>query len=81
MKKFAHNTLAFAAVTFLFILLFAPTVYAEKATPGFNYKIPASIMTPDKVETSIGTLEFYDGLPSKETSKNDITIIEVRYFG
>ena len=34
---------------------------AENATP------PASILTPDKVETRIGTLDFKDGMPSKET--------------
>ena len=32
--------------------------------------IPAGIQTPDKVETSIGTLEFFDGVPSKATSEN-----------
>ena len=32
--------------------------------------IPASIQTPDKVETSIGTLEFFDGVPSKATAEN-----------
>jgi hypothetical protein len=40
-----------------------------KATPGYNNKIPESIMTPDKVETSIGTLEFFDGIPTKETAE------------
>ena len=30
-------------------------------------EIPASITTPDKVESSIGTLEYKDGAPSKET--------------
>ncbi len=30
--------------------------------------IPASITTPDSVETRIGTLKFFDGIPSKETS-------------
>ena len=29
--------------------------------------IPASIMTPDRVETRIGTLEFIDGFPTEET--------------
>ena len=29
--------------------------------------IPMSVTTPDKVETSIGTLEFTDGFPSKTT--------------
>lgn len=30
-------------------------------------QIPESISTPEKLETRIGTLDFQDGLPSKET--------------
>jgi len=37
-------------------------------TPNYNTHIPAKIMTPDKVETRIGTLEFVDGIPTKETA-------------
>jgi hypothetical protein len=37
-------------------------------TPNFNTSIPPAIMTPDRVETSIGTLEFFDGLPLPETA-------------
>jgi hypothetical protein len=33
-------------------------------------EIPTGIQTPDKVETSIGTLEFFDGVPSKATAEN-----------
>jgi hypothetical protein len=40
-----------------------------KPPPGYNTEIPAGIMTPDKVETRIGTLKFFDGFPTKETSK------------
>jgi hypothetical protein len=36
-------------------------------TPGFNYKIPEKIMTPDTVPTRIGALEFVDGVPTAET--------------
>ncbi|NQZ53985.1 MAG: DUF1254 domain-containing protein [Piscirickettsiaceae bacterium] len=36
-------------------------------TPGFDYNIPAEIMTPNKVETRIGDLNFYDGIPTQET--------------
>jgi len=32
-------------------------------------EIPAKISTPDTVETSIGTLNFYDGMPTNETLK------------
>jgi hypothetical protein len=39
----------------------------EGATPGFNNKIPSSILTPDRVDTSIGTLNFFDGMPDDET--------------
>ena len=41
----------------------------EQPTPGYNTPIPAKIMTPDRVETRIGTLEFFDGLPTKETAQ------------
>jgi hypothetical protein len=34
---------------------------------GYNTPIPSDIMTPDKVETKLGTLEFFDGLPTEET--------------
>ena len=40
---------------------------SEEPTPGFNHKIPDKIMTPDSVDTSIGTLEFFDGMPSDST--------------
>jgi hypothetical protein len=40
---------------------------SDDATPGFNNKIPEQIMTPDRVETRIGTLEFDDGRPTAET--------------
>ena len=40
---------------------------AQEKTPGYNHKIPEKIMTPDKVETSIGTLEFFDGMPKPDT--------------
>jgi len=41
-------------------------VAASFALPAFA-QIPASVTTPDKVETRIGTLEFKDGAPSNAT--------------
>ncbi len=41
----------------------------EQATPRFNHRIPASIMTPDSVETRIGRLEFFDGFPTDATAE------------
>ena len=40
-----------------------------EATPGYNHKIPASIMTPDSVDTRIGRLEFFDGFPTEATTR------------
>jgi hypothetical protein len=37
--------------------------------PNYNTPIPDSIMTPDRVETRIGTFEFFDGLPSVESAR------------
>jgi hypothetical protein len=37
------------------------------STPGYNYKIPDKVMTPDRVATSIGDLEFFDGMPNQAT--------------
>lgn len=34
----------------------------------YTTEIPKGILTPDKVETSIGTLNFTDGVPSRETA-------------
>jgi hypothetical protein len=42
---------------------------AETATPGFNQTIPDKIMTPDTVETRIGTLKFVDGVPTTATTQ------------
>ena len=36
-------------------------------TPGYNNKIPESILTPDHVETPIGDLNFFDGMPDEAT--------------
>ena len=45
----------------------ALSAFAQDKTPGFNHKIPDKIMTPDKVETPIGTMNFFDGMPDKAT--------------
>ena len=44
-------------------VLALPRLAPAQTPPG----IPPSITTPDKVETRIGTLDFKDGAPSKET--------------
>lgn len=39
----------------------------SEKTPGFNNLIPETIMTPDSVETRLGTLKFFDGMPDADT--------------
>ena len=49
--------------------LLSAAAAAAPPTPGYNPSIPAEIMTPEKVETRIGTLKFFDGLPDEATVK------------
>ncbi len=51
------------------VALAAAAVPAVAEPPKFKMttEIPQSITTPDKVETSIGNLEFFDGVPSQQT--------------
>ena len=44
-------------------VLAVPRVAAAQTAPA----IPPAISTPDKVETRIGTVDFKDGMPSKDT--------------
>ncbi|MCG2462318.1 DUF1254 domain-containing protein [Flavobacteriaceae bacterium F89] len=39
----------------------------ESILEKYNTDIPTKILTPDVVDTRIGTLNFFDGLPSEET--------------
>ncbi|MBD3258452.1 DUF1254 domain-containing protein [candidate division GN15 bacterium] len=48
---------------FTVFTLLASTAWSQEPTPGYNHKIPEKIMTPDRVETRIGALEFFDGMP------------------
>lgn len=51
----------------LLCMMLITVAHADQATPGYNHKIPEKIMTPDKVQTRIGTLEFFDGMPTATT--------------
>jgi len=66
-KKSLPNLFIFAALTLFAAGLLAPTAFAEP-TPGYNTKIPASIMTPNDLETRVGTFKYFDGIPTKETA-------------
>ena len=55
------------AVIFITLIAATPTVVAQQATYKMTTDIPASITTPDVVETSLGTLRFFDGFPDEAT--------------
>jgi len=61
------SKLALASITSASLLL--STVAMAQNTKGFNSKIPEKIMTPNRVQTRIGELNFHDGLPTQETMK------------
>ena len=46
-----------------------PRVAAAETPPRMATDIPVAITTPDRVETRIGTLEFFDGFPTRETAE------------
>ncbi|NQY32725.1 MAG: DUF1254 domain-containing protein [Coraliomargarita sp.] len=66
--KIPHKIAAISGLTALSCAL-PCAVNAQEIPTGFNTAVPSEIMTPDKVETKyLGTLEFSDGRPSKETA-------------
>ena len=44
-------------------LALSATAASARNTPGYNNKIPPEIMTPDTVQTRIGTLKFFEWVP------------------
>ena len=60
-----NRVLGFAAITAAVALQGAAAV--AETPKGYNTPIPPSIMTPNQVETRLGTLKFFDGLPTRET--------------
>lgn len=50
-------------------LMLAVAAYADDTPRGYNTPIPGDILTPDTVETRMGTLRFDDGRPTPETSE------------
>ena len=67
-----------SVVGLLGTLAAAPWVAAQETpTPGYNTKIPESILTPHDLETRIGTFKYFDGIPTKETAE----AIYMRHYG
>jgi hypothetical protein len=68
MKRMRNILNATVAATLLSTGISAP-IWAQSPRMEMTTEIPESITTPDRVETRIGTLEFFDGIPTKETSQ------------
>jgi hypothetical protein len=60
-------TLTFLAALLAVILPFTGVYSAEVPKMKMTTEIPADITTPDTVETRLGTLKFFDGLPDQAT--------------
>ena len=58
-----RNTLCGASI----LALVSSAGFAQTPTYEMTTEIPPEITTPDVVETSIGTLNFFDGVPTEET--------------
>src|SRR6202046_938478 len=64
------NVLKKCALATAVIVIFAAAAPAQSQTPPkmkMTTPIPASVTTPDSVDTSIGTLKFFDGFPNDAT--------------
>ena len=62
----AQNTISLL-LTSLFFSIASLSAHAEPPKMRMTTDIPSSIVMPDKIETRIGTLEFFDGFPSADT--------------
>ena len=50
---------------------------ASAAEPKYKADVPESLLTPDTVETELlGTLDFFDGMPSDETVRKTIDFLD-----
>ena len=64
MKAKSLTTLALAG---LMVSSLMTPVWAGPPKMKMTTDIPASITAPDKVDTSIGTLDYFDGVPTEKT--------------
>jgi hypothetical protein len=67
-KNKTVNLAVLSTAVLLASALLTTTVVAKETTPGFNNKIPEQLLTPNELKTDVGTLEFFDGIPTKKTA-------------
>src|SRR5580698_4592478 len=62
-----YHPIKVAGLAACFSLLGLQQAGADEPTPKYSAKAPSYITTPETVNTRIGTLKFFDGLPDPET--------------
>ena len=73
MKKCISPITGIALV--LALLVLPTTASHADSKPEYSAVVPKSVTTPDKVETErLGTLEFFDGMPSSETLRKVLEV-------
>ena len=63
------NKLFTGALSLLMAVSLITVAGAQTSKMKMTSKIPAAYTAPDMVETSIGTLRYFDGVPSKVTTE------------
>lgn len=59
-------------------LAMTATILAADESPKYKADVPVGVTTPDKVQTELlGTLEFFDGLPSQETVRKAYDFLDL----
>ena len=62
-------TIQLARFTLVLLIILSSLDLARAKVPeGYNTPIPESILTPDEVDTRLGKLEFFDGVPTQTTA-------------
>jgi len=69
LKKTTSSVLTLATAIMLVNAFLTSTVSAQEPKPGYNTKVRESIMTPNDLETRIGTFKYFDGIPTPETAE------------
>ena len=61
------TALAFALTGFVTAGISAPA-WADTPQYKMTTQVPANVLIPDEVDTRLGTLKFFDGVPTEETA-------------
>jgi hypothetical protein len=75
------QNLRMAMLAVLAVAASMPAWGQGRPAPTFSAKVPSYITTPDTVQTRIGTLNFFDGLPDPETVQkvyDNLDFVEAR---